>query len=298
MTPDERAYYATQSRISDPDERARLLDALPADPARLIDAVSGLVLHPLFVAQLGITPHAASAGDRETRTIATMLERIVARDDAPLDVRRPPERRYIGICREYAMLACAALRHHGIPARARVGFANYFNPRFNDDHWVCEYHADGRWRLLDPELSEPVRRHFSIAFSPTDVPRDGFLVAGEAWRRIRRGALDPATCGVLADGITGAWFVAANVVRDLASLNKREMLGWDYWGLALEVGGPGNAVPEAAAARVDRITEIVVQPELDWKALRETYEQDDRLRVPSVVKSFGPRGPKEVAVSV
>jgi hypothetical protein len=296
MTPDERAYYATHSTLSEPGARRRLLDAMPSDPEALVDVVAGLVLHPLFIASLGITPHPDSADDRETRTIAGVLERIVARDEASLAVRRPPERRYIGICREYAMLACAALRHHGIPARARVGFANYFNAGFNDDHWVCEYERDGRWRLLDPELSEPVRRHFAITFPSSDVPRDRFLVAGDAWRRLRRGALDPAKCGVLAAGITGAWFVAANVVRDLAALNKREMLGWDYWGMALDFSRPGSTVPEAAAARLDEVAAITAEPEPDWKVLRETYERDAMLRVPPVVKSFGPSGPKEVSV--
>src|ERR1041384_3357210 len=187
MNPEERAYYTSHSRVTDPAEHARLLDALPRDPARLVDAVSSLVLHPLIVKALGITPHRDSADDVECRTIPNILARIVARDAAPLDVARPPERRFIGICRDYTLVACAALRHQGIPARARVGFATYFAPGFHDDHWVCEYFADGRWRLLDAQLSPRLREHFGITFSPADVPRDLFLVAGEAWRRLRRG---------------------------------------------------------------------------------------------------------------
>src|SRR5262249_47765430 len=156
----------------------------------------------------------------------------VARDPAPLGVARPPERRFIGICRDYALLACAALRHHGVAARLRIGFGSYFTPAFLEDHVVCEYFgADGSWRLLDPELSERVRAHFGIAFDPPDVPRDAFLVAGEAWRRIRRGELAADTCGVSSIGLAGAGFVASNVLRDLAALNKREMLQWDVWGL-------------------------------------------------------------------
>jgi hypothetical protein len=150
------------------------------------------------------------------------------------------------------MVACAALRHHGVPARARVGFATSFVPGFHDDHWVCEYAVEGRWRLLDPQLGEAVRRHFGIAFSPADVPRAAFLVAGEAWRRLRAGAMDPATIGVQAGGLRGAWFVGSNVLRDLAALNKREMLGWDYWGLSAGFSRPGSVVPEAAALRPSR----------------------------------------------
>ena len=250
MTPDERAYYVSHSKISDPGDRARLLDAMPSDPARLVSVVSSLVLHRGFVEPLGITPPPGSDDDVESRTIPRILERILSRDAAPLDVVRPPERRFIGICRDYTMLACAVLRHHGVPARARVGFAGYFTPDFFEDHWVCEYYADGRWRLLDPELSARVRHYFKVTFPPTDVPRDGFLTAGDAWLRVRRGEIDPARCGVSAIGVAGAWFVAASVVRDLAALNKREMLEWDYWGIARDFR-PGVTPADAVLARID-----------------------------------------------
>jgi hypothetical protein len=61
---------------------------MPSDPARLIAAVSRLILHRLFVVPLGVTPHPESAADVESRTIARILERILARDAAPLDVPR------------------------------------------------------------------------------------------------------------------------------------------------------------------------------------------------------------------
>lgn len=295
MTPDERAYYATQSTVSDPGDKRHLFDALPRDPAQLVAAVSGLILHELFVAPLGITPPPDSAGDVESRSMARILERILARDPRPLDVVRPPERRFIGICRDYSLLACAALRHHGIPARVRVGFATYFVPGFYEDHVVCEYHAGDRWRLLDAQLSERVRAHFRLTFDPTDVPRDAFLVGGDVWRRLRGGAIDPETCGVSFVGIKGAWFAGANVVRDLAALNKREMLQWDYWGIAREFR-PGSSVPETAAARLDAVAALTVGPALDWKAVREIYEGDEGLRVSPVVMSFPRSGPKEVAV--
>jgi transglutaminase superfamily protein len=296
MTPAERAFYTTQSRMSDARERTPLLEALPRDPRHLVAAVSGLILHRLFVQPLAVTPPPESVDDVECRTVSRMLDRILARDPSPLDAARPLDRRFIGICRDYALLACSALRHHGIPARLRVGFAAYFTPGFHEDHWVCEYHAGDRWRLLDAELGDRVRAHFGIGFDPTDVPRDAFLVAGEAWGRARRGTVDPDTFGVSAIGIAGVRFLASSVVRDLAALNKREMLAWDVWGLSRRLA-PGAPIPEPAATRLDAVAALTAAPDADWSALRELHDEED-LRVPPVVLSFTDRGPVEVAVDV
>jgi hypothetical protein len=63
-------------------------------------------------------------------------------------------------------------------------------------------------------------------------------------------------------GIAGLWFMAGSVVRDLAALNKREMLPWDYWGIARDLR-PGIPVSEAAAARVDTLAAVIGEAEPD-----------------------------------
>ena len=169
------------------------------------------------------------------------------------------------------------------------------SPGFHDDHWITEYWDGASWRLMDSELTPGVRRHFGVTFDPCDVPRDRFVTAGRAWRDARSGRIDSAKCGVWSVGIASVWFVAGSVVRDLAALNKREMLPWDYWGMSRDMR-PGIPVSEAAAARIDTLAALIADPEPDWRTLREEYESDEALGVPRVVMSF-PRGrPTEVAV--
>lgn len=295
MTPGEARFYAGHSVESDPAGLGELLEALPQDPRSLLNAVAGLILDRAFVGPLQAACPPESAADAESRRIPAMLTRILARGPGSLATARPPEQRLIGACRHYALLACSALRHHGVPARVRVGFVTYFVPGFHDDHWVTEYWDGAGWRLMDSELTAEVCRHFAVAFDPCDVPRDRFVTAGLAWQGVRSGRLDPATCGVSAIRIAGAWFVAGSVVRDLAALNKREMLPWDYWGISRAMR-PGVPFSAETAARIDALGALIADPGRDWKALRETYDRDEALRVPSVVMSF-PRGvPTEVAV--
>ena len=296
LLPAERAFYTTQTATSDAGDLAKWLDAVPSDPAGVVRLVSGLVVHPVALAR-GKTSHPQLAErDAEVRSVRDLLRRLLERDAAALDVARPVERRLVGTCRHYALLAASIFRHHGIPARLRVGFARYFVPGFHEDHWVCEYHDNG-WRLLDAELGEDaVAEHYAIDFSPTDVPRDRFLTAGEVWRGVRRREIADASCGVsFVPAVRGAWFVGASILRDLAALNGRELLPWDYWGLARDFH-PGTIIAPANAARLDQVAEVLAGSTPDFDALRALFEGADDLRVPARVLSFPAGTPVEVAV--
>ena len=103
--------------------------------------------------------------------------------------------RALGLCAGFTRLATAVFRSHGVPARCSAGFAAYFSPTL-EDHWVCEYWDGATWRLLDAQLGEHTARDPGIRFSPIDVPRDQFLDASTAWRRMRAGEIDPSTMGL------------------------------------------------------------------------------------------------------
>jgi hypothetical protein len=297
LTPAERAFYTAQSTTSSAGDLAKLLDPLPSDPAGIVRAVAGLVVHPVALGRAGLTHPYAAARDGEARYVRELLRRLAERDPAPLHVPRSVERRIVGTCRHYALLATSIFRHHGLPSRVRVGFARYFVPGFHEDHWVCEYRDDTGWHLLDAELGEEaVATTYAIDFAPTDVPRDRFLTAGEVWRGVRRREIDDATCGVsFVPAVRGAWFVGASILRDLAALNGRELLPWDYWGLARELR-PGTAISPASSARLDEVADVLAGSAPEWSALRDLYEGADDLRVPPTVLSFPGGTPVEVPV--
>ena len=218
--------YARHSRWSDPGGLGVYLDTLSANPADLPEIVGGLVLHPLFA------PAGADTAEAALRSVGDILAALLKRDARPLDQARKPDGRVIGTCRNYALFGCAILRQHGVAARLRKGFADYFTPDFWEDHTVCEYHDGRAWRLLDAELTGEVRQRFGIAFDPADVPRARFLAAGPAWLALRRGEHDPARFGVSVFDLTGLWFPAGSLLRDVAALSMEEMMAWHYWGPA------------------------------------------------------------------
>jgi hypothetical protein len=168
------------------------------------------------------------------RSFTEMLRMVRTLDDRPLTAAHEPSHRMPSACRHFSTMLCAILREQEVPARARCGFDAYFNPGKFEDHWVCEYWnaAQSRWILVDAQLDGPQCKAFNPDFDPLDVPRDRFIIAGDAWHMCRSGRADPDRFGLsLVPHLHGLWFVAGNVVGDLATLNRMEMLPWDVWGI-------------------------------------------------------------------
>jgi hypothetical protein len=191
-----------------------LLAALTMDVPALTAVGQGLMVHEHLTGAYGVT---LTDEDRETvhiRPVPRLLERILASSPEPLTTPRPPARRTAANCRHFTVLLVAALRARGVPARARCGFGGYFVPDFFEDHWVCEYWTGDRWRLVDGQLDETQKKMFPIDFDVTDVPRDRFLVAGDAWTRYRAGAVAGESFGLSVTKESGAWWIAGNLMRE------------------------------------------------------------------------------------
>jgi hypothetical protein len=133
--------------------------------------------------------------------------------------------------------------------------------------------------LVDPQFDEVWREKLNIRHDILDVPRDQFLVAADAWEQCRRGAADPSRFGIGFADLRGLWFVAGDLVRDLAALNKIEMLPWDIWGAQPR---PDRSLDANQLAFFDRAA-LTREPDAAFAELRSLYESDDRLRVPPIV---------------
>lgn len=227
MAGDPQRWYADHGPLTDPGPHAAALDDLPDTVGALMETVQGLLIHDAGLHLYGLSPDDFRTASRETRPVSERLATALARG-RPSEARAPLDRIF-GTCRDYALMLTAFLRHKGVPARVRCGFATYFRAGFHADHWVCEHWLarDRRWARADAQLDMPHRTHLGIALDIADLPEDAFLTAGEAWRRLRSGAAAPASFGHGA--AAGAWFVQVNLARDLLALTRREVSTWDGW---------------------------------------------------------------------
>ena len=303
VTDEVVQYYAAQSPITALSGHADLFEGLPCDVDALCGVVQGIIMHHCLAAARGIELSEERRQEVELRHVPRMLARILELDERPLTAERALDKRLSINCRDYSVMLCAMLRHQGIPARARAGFARYFGgcpdgePGFHVDHWVCEYwnDGDGRWVLVDAEIDEFERDLCSISINPLDVPRDQFLVAGKAWQLCRAGEADANRFGLDPDPeseMHGLWYIQSQLVRDLAAMNKMELLCWDCW--ALGDVGPNDNVSEEDLSALDRVAALTQADNSAFAELRSTYEEDARLRVPPVVNSYTRAGVRKV----
>ena len=297
LAPQEREFYASQSPVSDPGALAGRYAELPRDAGELARIVRDLLIHRVEGGFWDV-PIAEDRmrDDAETRYVDDILRLVVARDDRPLACHRAYRDRFVGICRDFTLLHVSMLRHVGVPARLRSGFADYFDATgFHWDHVVTEFWDEerGAWRLADAQLADPDR--YTVDFDPMDVPRDRFLVAGEAWRRIRAGAADPRSFGLnLPESpMIGSWFVAGDIRLDLSALNKNETLLWDVWG----AGADDDArMTEEVYALYDRAA-AVTAGDVPFAQARALFAGEDGLRTPPTVLSLAPlAGPRQVTL--
>ena len=257
-----------------------MLDAVPRDLGGMARVVQGLLLHEHWAPAYGVTLSDERRSQSHIRPASLMLDRLLADDGRPLPIARPVDARLVGVCRHFTVLLVTMLRAQGVPARARCGFGSYFNPGRFEDHWVCEYWnaADGRWTLVDAQIDEVQREKLKPDFDLLDVPRDRFVIAGDAWARCRAGEGNPSAFGIFQ--MRGLWFIAGNLMRDLAALNKMEMLPWDVWGAMVR---PDEPLGDDRLALFDRLSAITRAPDAAFAELRRLYEDDKDLRVPGIV---------------
>jgi hypothetical protein len=276
-------YYASQSTFSTPGRHAMRLDALPCEPGGVARTIQGLLIYE-HVAETyyGCRIPEERRAESHLRSVETIIDALLALDRQPLHVARLPEKRLVGICRHFMLLAIAIFRHHGVPARGRGGFGTYFNPGMFEDHWICEYWKadEERWALLDAQFDEVFIRNLSIRHDVLDVPRDKFLRASEAWRRCRSGEWDPQRFGIEFSQLRGLWFIAGSLVRDLAMLNGCEVLPWDVWGAQPR---PNATLAAGELEFFDELAWLMTDPDVNFDRLRHRFLTDAQVRLPERV---------------
>lgn len=218
--------WAVHTACSDPGPYADLVHALPAGVEAACAAARNVIGH--FGAEFGdLGP--PERDDVDLRLLSRILEVDQRRHRLPLDVPRDPRTRVAGCCRDHALFVVGVLRERGIPARTRVGFADYLIHGRRVDHVIVEYLSAGRWIRVDPEIVQ-----VTVALNPADLssgPEAPFQTAAEAWQTCRQ---DPARFDRYQIPPGSGFVDPAHLIRTYVALElvhrcRQELLLWDTW---------------------------------------------------------------------
>lgn len=295
---DTRNFYANPESMTKGGSHTDALLSLPSKISELARCVQQLVIYDVVAKDFyGFEIPVERQDEIHLRSVESLLNRILELDHASLTEPRTPSHRVVGRCHHFTKLAVAALRAHGIPARVRCGFGGYFNPPRFEDHWLCEYWdaVKQRWVLADVQFDQVWIDKLKIRHDVLDVPRREFLVAGDAWRQCRTGERDANDFGIEFAKLRGLWFIAGSLIREVASLNKVEMLPWDAWGAQPK---PNAQLDKDELRFFDQLAALTSDPDAAFEELESAYQHDERLHVPQQVFNSLTREMESVNIAV
>jgi Transglutaminase-like superfamily len=291
-------WWTIQSRVTEPGRFSDRVREIPATLSAMRAAARQLVFHYRVGGDYAANGIAQDRiAEIDTRYAEDMLGRIFELSDAPLTELRAPAQRLVGCCRDFTVLFLGIARAHGVPARARVGFATYFAAGWHIDHVVAEvFDAEQqRWRLVDAELADDhVDPAGGALVDPEDLASSQFVTGPAAWLACRSGVADPDRHVVdprLEIPATRGWtYVRHNLIHDLAALTRREMVLWDEWGW---IGIDGDPTPR----QFDVLDQLAATASADPPAAQlELFSRRDGLHVPGEVTSYSPAADQPIRV--
>jgi len=279
-------YYCSPSAMTLlPDSPA--LAGMPTAPDDVRSVVQGLLLHREWAAAYDVDAATLRVDEQNLRSAAEVLERAFEISAEPVTATREPADRVVGICWHFAVLYAALLRAQGSAVRVRCGFAGYFDAAKWYDHWITERWDGERWGRDDPQIDAVQADALDLGFDPHDQPPGRFLTGGEAWLAARAGEVDAERFGIY--DMWGMGFLAGNVIKDFACLNKVELLPWDSWGM---IRDPYRPPPKTHLVVLDELAELAAGDDL--AEIRSRFEGDDRVRVPQQIVSYTDGKPTRV----
>jgi hypothetical protein len=276
-------YFAQYGKMTNPGPYNNLYNDLPSDIPSLVQIVQGMMVHVFWGEHYGLNLSEERKAEVQLRSMERRLARTLELEQSPLTTPRANEQKIVGNCRDFSVTLASMLQSKGIPARPRCGFGSYFESNKYIDHWVCEYwnEAEKSWVLVDAQLDELQREVLKISFNTLDVPRDQFIVGGSAWKMCRNGQADPDHFGIF--DMHGIDFVKGDFIRDVAALNKVELLPWDCWGMILM---DYASLPPDDVSMLDRLADLTCEDVPDFDTVRQLYESDPRLCVGESIQSY------------
>jgi hypothetical protein len=265
-------FYRQFSSYTDPGDHAHLYDGLPESIGGVCELIKKQLIHPLELGELrNRVAEERHYEDTVYVTVEAMLAGLLGHDPRGLIPERMPEDRIFVACVHHAMLFASIMKHRGVPARIRCGFAPYIGDAvgvhdLHPGHAICEVWdaKKKRWMLVDPD-----RRM-------VDIPRDRFEFASDVWRKHRAGRIDSGKYRSYRAG--GDYAIVHMLCLDLRCVLNNEV---SYWLDPTVADDPDVVIDEIEQDRLeilDRLADLLGRPDGHLEELAGLLDKHEYLQ--------------------
>lgn len=184
-------------------------------------------------------------------------------------------------CRETSILLIAILKSKNIPARARCGFTHAVSEIDGaGDHWIIEYYNESykRWILVDPTMlyDQETLDYFNIDYSLTDIPRDKFIFAADAYLGLRNGKYKTEDIYYFSNPKTFGIKAAINeLFYDFHSLMNNEIL---FCQSPKYLKDSKYELTNDEYIELDELAKLMLNPDENFDALNYIWENNEKFR--------------------
>jgi hypothetical protein len=251
---------------------------IPKDIKTIVSYVQNMLLHQHWSEAYGVMLSDERKKEPFLRSFEEKLIFLSKLGYTHVSEQRMNENKIIGICRDFSVVAAALCREAGIPARARCGFASYFEQGKYIDHWVLEYWNEDRkqWVMVDAQLDDLQQKALNLPFDPLEVGEEYFITGPRAWLMCREGLIDPEIFGIFK--WWGYDYLRCNLILDANSLLKLPMQPWDIWEGYKSI--PIEEWTEKDYEVMDDLSRLALNIDNNFNALYEFVQADDKIKVP------------------
>ena len=226
------AFHSLPGPMTAGDGNDEALAALPDDMDTLVRIVQGLVLHE-FTARRCMASRSASERRSEShiRAVPRMLNRI-RNLTIGLCSTRARRRCAWSACAIISPCCCSRCFARSAFRHALAGDSGHGSIRRFSRTTCCAKSGGttsrgGSWWMRSSMRAGGGNRR---SISTPRCAADRFIIAADAWLSCREGRSDPARFGIFQGNQRGMWFIASNLLKDVAALAKHETLPWDVFG--------------------------------------------------------------------
>lgn len=251
---------------------------IPNDIGTIVSYVQNILLHQHWSKAYGLE---LSEERKKEPLLRSFEEKLVFLNELGfihVSEHRTNENKMVSICRDFSVAAVALCREAGIPARARCGFASYFEKGKYIDHWVLEYWNEEKkkWLMVDAQLDVLQQKALELTFDPLDVSENYFITAPKAWLLCREGVFNPDLFGIFK--WWGYDYLRCNLILDANSLLKVPMQPWDSWEGYKSL--PMKEWTERDYKVMDDLSMLAVNVDNNFEALYKYVQTNDKIKVP------------------